>query len=83
MKFSFKNSPEWFTNYVTETFLDEFHNSVKDIINLLDNTDYIALLDAAVEFFTEKGFRVYCYNRELWFDLDETQETTMLALQWA
>ena len=81
MKFSFKNSPEWFTNYVTETYVDEFHRHVKDIN--WDQTDRIELLDAAVEFFSEKGFRVYCYNRELWFDLDETQETTMLALRWA
>jgi hypothetical protein len=66
---------------VTETYVDEFHQRVKDVN--WDQTDRIALLDAAVEFFSEKGFRVYCYNRELWFDLDETQETTMLALQWA
>ena len=81
MKFSFKNSPEWFTNYVTEMYLDEFHQHAKHVN--WNQTDAIALLDAAVEFFSEKGFRVYCYNRELWFDLDETQETTMLALQWA
>jgi hypothetical protein len=66
---------------VTETYVDEFHQRVKDIN--WDQTDRIELLDAAAEFFTEKGFRSYCYNRELWFDLDETQETTMLALQWA
>ena len=81
MKFSFKNSPEWFTNYLTETYVDEFHQHVKHL-HLVD-MDRIRLLDASVEFFTEKGFRVYCLNRELWFDLDETQETTMLALQWA
>ena len=81
MKFSFKNSPEWFSDYVTETYGDEFHKKAKDIN--WDHTDCIVLLDAAVEFFTEKGFRVYCYNRELWFDLDESQETTMLVLQWA
>jgi hypothetical protein len=81
MKFAFKNSPEWFTNYVTETYVDEFHQRVKDV-----NWDYghrNELLDAAVEFFSEKGYRVYCFNSELWFDLDETQEITMLALQWA
>lgn len=81
MKFSFKNSPEWFTNYLTETYVDEFHKHVKDAD--WNPSDRIELLDTAVEFFTQKGFRVYCYNRELWFDLDETQETTMLALQWA
>jgi hypothetical protein len=81
MKFSFKNSPEWFTNYVIEIYADEFHQQVKDVD--WDQTDRIALLDAAAEFFTEKGFRSYCLNRELWFDLDEDQETTMLALQWS
>jgi hypothetical protein len=83
MKFPFKNSPEWFTNYVTETYADEFHKKikVKDIAG--DLNDPIPLIEAAAEFFTEKGFRSYCYNRELWFDLDETQEITMLALQWA
>ena len=81
MKFTFKNSPEWFTNYVIETYVDEFHKHVKDVTCDLNNI--IPLLDAAVEFFSEKGFRVYCLNRELWFDLDETQETTMLALRWA
>ena len=81
MKFTFKNSPEWFTNYVIETYVDEFHKHVKDVTCDLNNI--IPLLDAAVEFFSKKGFRVYCLNRELWFDLDETQETTMLALRWA
>jgi hypothetical protein len=83
MKFSFKNSPEWFMNYVTETYADEFHEKVKSIGIERLNDDHGPLLEAAAEFFTEKGFRSYCYNRELWFDLDETQETTMLALQWA
>ena len=83
MKFSFKNSPEWFMNYVTETYADEFHEKVKSIGIERLNDDHAPLLEAAAEFFTEKGFRSYCYNRELWFDLDETQETTMLALQWA
>jgi hypothetical protein len=81
MKFSFKNSPEWFTNYLTETYVDEFHQRVKDVN--WDHGDILVLLDAAVEFFSEKGFTVYCFNKELWFDLDETQATTMLALQWA
>ena len=80
MKFSFKNSPGWFTDYVTETYLDEFHSKVKDAT--WDHTDRIELLDAAVEFFSEKGFRVYCLNRELWFDLDDTVEYTLLALQY-
>ena len=83
MKFSFKNSPEWFTNYVTETFLDEFHDRAKDDINAMDHNDRHKLLETAVEFFTQKGFTVYCYNKELWFDLDEDQETTMLVLQWS
>jgi len=83
MKFSFKNSPEWFTNYVTETYVDEFHKKikVKDIAG--DLNDLIPLIEAAAQFFTEKGFMSYCYNRELWFDLDEDQATTMLVLQWS
>ena len=81
MKFSFKNSPEWFTHYLTETYVDEFHQRVKHFHQI--HTDRIPLLDASVEFFTEKGFKVYCLNRELWFELDESQETTMLALKWS
>ena len=81
MKFAFKNSPEWFTNYVIEVYADEFHEQV-NAINW-DQTDRIGLLDAAVEFFSQKGFRVHCLNRELWFDLDETAEYTLMALKWS
>ena len=83
MKFSFKNSPEWFTNYVTENYLDEFHSKVKSIGIERLGDNHAPLLEAAVEFFSEKGFRSYCLNRELWFDLEETQEITMLALQYS
>ena len=83
MKFSFKNSPEWFTNYVIEVYVDEFHEQVKDIGIGQDEDGRIPLIEAAAEFFNEKGFRAYCYNRELWFDLDDTSEYTLLALKWS
>lgn len=80
MKFSFNQAPSWFTQYLVDNYLDEFHAQVKD-------TDYVnnivGLIDAAVEFFDQKGFRVYQYNRQLWFDIDETPEYTLLALQYA
>jgi hypothetical protein len=81
MKFSFREAPEWFTNYVAEVYAAEFHEQVKDIDRY--HTDRVGLLDAAVEFFSQKGFRVHRYNKELWFDLDETSEYTLLALKWS
>lgn len=81
MKFSFRDSPGWFTEYVTDNFLDEFHEQVKNII--CDQADLSPLIEAAVEFFTKKGLKAYCYNQQLWFDLDETKEYTLLALKWS
>jgi len=80
MKFCFRDAPAWFTNYVCEIYLDEFHTSVRD--KFQGSGFDPQLLDAAVEFFSQKGFRVCCINRQLWFDIDDSAETTWLTLKY-
>ena len=45
-----------------DNYLDEFHNSVKDV---RWENNMLNLVEAAVEFFEAKGFRVYAYNQQL------------------
>lgn len=78
MKFSFREAPGWFTQYLVDNYMDEFHNSVKDV---RWENNMLNLVEAAVEFFEAKGFRVYAYNQQLWFDIDDSPEYTMLALR--
>ena len=78
MRFSFREAPGWFTQYLMDNYMDEFHEVAKHVDW---SGDSFALTTAAVEFFDQKGFTVWQYNRQLWFDIDETPEYTMLALR--
>jgi len=88
MRFSFKECPSWFTNYVVDEFLDEFHsgaratNAVSDSLN--DPTQRDKLLDYAVEFFTAKEICVKKQDRQIWFDIDENDPKYFwLILKWS
>jgi len=83
MRFSFTNAPGWFTAYLVDNFLDEFDRHVKAKgIEHWHSQGRTQLLDASVEYFSQKGFRVGHYNSQLWFDIDDTPEYTLLALQY-
>ena len=51
MKFSFREAPGWFTQYLVDNYMDEFHNSVKDV---RWENNMLNLVEAAVEFFEAK-----------------------------
>lgn len=83
MRFSFTNAPAWFTAYLVDNFLDEFDRHIKEkgiVTHLNDPRE--PLLEAAVEYFAEKGFRVSHYNSQLWFDINDTAEYTLMALKY-
>jgi len=62
MKFSFRNSPEWFTNYVTETYVDEFHEKVKSIgIERLDD-DHATIENFGLTWMKTKRPLCWYYN---------------------
>lgn len=82
-EFSFKNSPEWFTNYLVETHLDQLHDIVKGTDVMSQSNFFPKLLELAVEYFSNNGFVVDIRGQQLWFTIDETlPEVTYNALKW-
>jgi len=51
MKFPFNTCPSWFTNFLVDEYLDEFHKKAKKY-----SDDRLKLLKSGEEFFNKKGF---------------------------
>jgi hypothetical protein len=92
MQFSFRDAPSWFNGYVVDEFLDEFHEQAhqtgaikwigEETLKYQRNND--KLLDFAIEFFTAKGLCVRKQDRQVWFDIDETDPKYFwLMLKWS
>jgi len=88
MQFSFRDAPGWFNGYIVDEFLDEFHayahqtGAIEETLKNPRNND--KLLDFAIEFFTDKGLCVRKQDRQVWFDIDETDPKYFwLMLKWS
>jgi hypothetical protein len=98
MQFSFRDAPGWFNDYIVDEFLDEFHEhahqagaikwidekTLKQCLRLKHQRNNDKLLDFAIEFFTAKGLCVRKQDRQVWFDIDETNPKYFwLILKWS
>ena len=85
MEFPFKDSPEWFTNYLVETHMDDFQALARET-GVIKGGDYsiLPLLNLGKQYFSDHGFNVDIREKQLWFIIDETlPEVTFNALKWS
>jgi len=79
MKFPFNKCPMWFTNFLVDEYLDEFHTKAKKYSN-----DHPRLLKSGEEFFNKKGLTSWVENNQLWFDIDfDSPLWTFKILKWS
>lgn len=72
MQFSFRDAPEWFSDHILKYYIDELH-SIQMAGKKSKEYNDEQFKQIAVEFFTDKGFTVWLNkNKQLWFDVDQT-----------
>ena len=65
MKFPFNTCPSWFTNFLVDEYLEEFHNKGRQY-----HDDRLRFLEFGQEYFNQKGLTSWVENNQLWFDID-------------
>jgi len=79
MKFPFNTCPSWFTNFLVDEYLDEFHKKAKKY-----SDDRLKLLKSGEEFFNKKGLTSWVENDQLWFDINiDSPAWTFRILKWS
>jgi len=79
MKFPFNTCPSWFTNFLVDEYLDEFHKKAKKY-----SDDRLKLLKFGEEFFNKKGLASWVENDQLWFDINiDNPAWTFRILKWS
>ena len=82
IQFPFRHSPDWFTNYLTDTHMHGFHKHVTQEFGHKWDTDQ--LLSAAETYFSHHGFDVEIKDQQLWFSIDESlPSTSFIVLKWS
>ena len=82
ISFPFRHAPDWFSNYIVTTHMDNFHDLAKCYNNI--TTDRDVLLEVSKKYFSEQGFNVKVCENQLWFELDDSlPEISFLALKWS